>query len=215
VARFGLDPERLLVVRPRRTVDAVWAADQCLRCPAVAAVVARLERLGRVHSRRLQLAAEAGGGIGLMVTPLAGRERTFVAVAVALEGEVAFGDKGRIRHEGTKARRHEGTEGLRDQGGEDAPAIDNRQSTIDNPRYSSPRAFVPSCLGLPQSTIRNLKSSPSGPRWRLVRVTVLKVREGIPMEPFVVGLDDEAGFMPVHAVAESGTAGAEWKRAGA
>jgi len=61
--RFGLNPQRVLVVRPGRVLDAVWAAEQSLRCPAVAAVVARLERLGRVHSRRLQLAAEAGGGV--------------------------------------------------------------------------------------------------------------------------------------------------------
>lgn len=182
VVKFGLDPQRLLVVRPGRALDAVWAADQCLGCPAVAAVVARLERLGRVHSRRLQLAAEAGGGIGLVVTPLAGRERTFVAVAVALDGEVAFGDKAKSKKQKAKIGRDQGSDG---------------SIAIDNPRSSFLRASVPD----------------PGPR--LVRVTVLKVREGIPAEPFVVGLDDEAGFMPVHAVAEGGAAGAGRKRAGA
>jgi len=212
VVKFGLDPQRLLLVRPKRAVDAVWAADQCLRCPAVAAVVARLERLGRVHSRRLQLAAEAGGGIGLVVTPLAGRERTFVAVAVALEAEVAFGDKTKSKKQKAKMR-DEGTEGRRD-GGEVAFGDKSKRGrdqgsdgsiAIDNPRSSFLRASVPSCL----------RASVSTPRPRLVRVTVLKVREGIPAEPFVVGLDDEAGFMPVHAVAEGGAAGAGKKRAGA
>ncbi|MBN1510560.1 MAG: hypothetical protein JXB13_00965 [Phycisphaerae bacterium] len=212
VVKFGLDPQRLLVVRPGRALDAVWAADQCLRCPAVAAVVARLERLGRVHSRRLQLAAEAGGGIGLVVTPLAGRERTFVAVAVALDGEVAFGDKAKSKKQKAKMR-DEGTRrsgqapGRRD-GGEVAfggkarirrDEEDEEWAAIED---MNPRALIPA-------------PRPPDPRPRVVRVTVLKVREGIPAEPFVVGLDDEAGFMPVHAVVESGAAGAGRRRAGA
>ncbi len=49
------------------------ALDQALRCPAVAAVVAWPESLdGKLDGRtfrRLQLAAEQGGGLGLLIRP--------------------------------------------------------------------------------------------------------------------------------------------------
>ena len=68
-ARLGFDLTRLIVVRPREGRAALVAVDECLRCPAVAAVVAGLHRLGDVSSRRLQLAAESAGGLGLILRP--------------------------------------------------------------------------------------------------------------------------------------------------
>lgn len=62
----GLDPAALIVARADG-VDALWAAEEALRCPAVSAVAAVLPRLDLVSARRLQLAAEAGNTLGLIL----------------------------------------------------------------------------------------------------------------------------------------------------
>ena len=67
--RLGIEPQALIVVRVTSEADHVWALDQVLRCPAVAAVVAWPERLEAKTFRRLQLAAEQGGTLGLLVRP--------------------------------------------------------------------------------------------------------------------------------------------------
>jgi len=65
--RFGLPPSRLIVAQPRHHVEALWVAEEALRCPAVSAVLLGSERLDTMAMRRLQLAAETGGGIGLLL----------------------------------------------------------------------------------------------------------------------------------------------------
>ena len=67
--RLGIEPQGLIVVRVANEADHAWALDQALRCPAVAAVVARPDRLEAKTFRRLQLAAEQGGTLGLLVRP--------------------------------------------------------------------------------------------------------------------------------------------------
>jgi protein ImuA len=69
VIRLGIEPGGLLVVRVANEADHAWALDQALRCPAVAAVVAWPERLAAKTFRRLQLAAEQGGSLGLLIRP--------------------------------------------------------------------------------------------------------------------------------------------------
>lgn len=61
--------ERLLLVRPTGAGQAVRATAEALRCPAVDCVVATLEGLSRVESRQLQLSAETGGGVGVLLRP--------------------------------------------------------------------------------------------------------------------------------------------------
>jgi protein ImuA len=66
-ARFGLRPESLVLVAASG-VDSLWAAEEALRCPAVgAACLVYPKPLDMAASRRLQLAAEAGGGLGLVL----------------------------------------------------------------------------------------------------------------------------------------------------
>jgi hypothetical protein len=65
----GIDPRRLILVRARSARDELWALDQALRCRGVAAVWAWLGRLDSRAFRRLQLAAESGGTLGLLVRP--------------------------------------------------------------------------------------------------------------------------------------------------
>lgn len=72
-ARLGIDLQRLVVVHPATTADEHWALDQALRCRGVAAVLAWPEKLDGRTFRRLQLAAEEGGGLGLFIRSDAAR----------------------------------------------------------------------------------------------------------------------------------------------
>jgi protein ImuA len=67
--RYGLDPPRLLIVKARDAREVLWAFAEALACPALACVVAELDRLDLLESRRLQLAAETGGTAGIALRP--------------------------------------------------------------------------------------------------------------------------------------------------
>lgn len=68
-ARLGVALDRLVIARAPREADLLWALEQSLRCPAVGAVVCRLDRLAGRDFRRLQLAAEEGQTLGLLIRP--------------------------------------------------------------------------------------------------------------------------------------------------
>lgn len=68
-AAFGIDLKRVLVVRPENDRDETWALDQSLRSRGISAVLAWPERLSDHLFRRLQLAAEQGNTLGLLVRP--------------------------------------------------------------------------------------------------------------------------------------------------
>jgi len=72
--RLGLDLDRTIVVRPRNRQEAVWALEQALRCSGVAATLGWIDRLDDRAFRRLQLAAEHGGGWGLFLRPIEARK---------------------------------------------------------------------------------------------------------------------------------------------
>ncbi|MGQ9366880.1 ImuA family protein [Azospirillum sp. ST 5-10] len=67
LAAYGLGPERLIAVRARRDAEALWAMEEALRCRALAAVLGEVGTVDLTASRRLQLAAEAGGVTGLLL----------------------------------------------------------------------------------------------------------------------------------------------------
>lgn len=69
----AIDPERIVVIRPRNLGDAWWALEQSLRCRGVAATIAWVSRADDWTLRRWQLAAEQGGGVGLLLRPSAAR----------------------------------------------------------------------------------------------------------------------------------------------
>jgi protein ImuA len=67
--RVGLDLSNCILADPRDDDQRLWAIDQSLRCPGVSAVLADASSLDMAASRRLQLAAEAGGTLGLLARP--------------------------------------------------------------------------------------------------------------------------------------------------
>lgn len=71
----GIDLGKVIFVRPQSQADALWAVDQALRASAVAAVVAELERIDDRSARRLQLAAECGAGLALLLRSAAARKQ--------------------------------------------------------------------------------------------------------------------------------------------
>ena len=68
LAELGLAPDRLIVVRARRDAG-LWALEEVLKSPGVAAALAETPRLGLTQSRRLQLAAETGRITAFLLRP--------------------------------------------------------------------------------------------------------------------------------------------------
>jgi hypothetical protein len=69
LADAGLDPARMLVVRPRAGVDRLWAMEQALRSGACAAVLGWAGEARDPMLRRLKLAAEEGGTPAFLLRP--------------------------------------------------------------------------------------------------------------------------------------------------
>ncbi len=68
LARFGLSPAQLVTVRAGQR-DALWAMEEALRCPAIGGALLMLHDIDPPAARRLQLAAETGGALGLLLRP--------------------------------------------------------------------------------------------------------------------------------------------------
>ncbi len=70
LAARGIHADCTMILSPRSPRDEVWAIAECLRCKGVSAVIAAPPRLTRVEARRLQLAAEQGGSVGIFMRPV-------------------------------------------------------------------------------------------------------------------------------------------------
>ncbi len=66
---LGVDLSRLLLVRPTRAGDGLWAAEQALRSGVCGAVLSWSPTADLRCLRRLQLAAESGRALGLIFRP--------------------------------------------------------------------------------------------------------------------------------------------------
>jgi cell division inhibitor SulA/protein ImuA len=73
LADAGLDPARMLVVRPRAGSDRLWAMEQALRSGACAAVLGWTGAADDTALRRLKLAAEEGRTPAFLLRPAAHR----------------------------------------------------------------------------------------------------------------------------------------------
>jgi protein ImuA len=69
LADAGLDPARMLVIRPRAGQDRLWAMEQALRSGVCAAVLGWIGAAGDQALRRLKLAAEEGETPGFLLRP--------------------------------------------------------------------------------------------------------------------------------------------------
>ena len=101
LVRYGIGAGRLLVVSGlRRQADMLWAMEEALRCRAVRGVVAETGGIGLAAGRRLMLAAEGTGVVGLMLAREGGGRRGGVGVAAsrwrvtAVPGGEAAGEAG-------------------------------------------------------------------------------------------------------------------------
>ena len=81
----GVPCDHLIVLRARNEQEAFWAADQALRCSAVGAVIAPLGTLNDRLARRLQLAAESSGCVGLILRAANKPTHRFAAVRMRIE----------------------------------------------------------------------------------------------------------------------------------
>jgi protein ImuA len=102
---FGLAMEQLLILRVAHPRDALWGFEEALKCPALAAVVAELPEDGAAAdftaTRRLGLAAQKGGGLGLLLRhrlyPLPSAAMTRWQIAAAVSAPDRFGGLGATR----------------------------------------------------------------------------------------------------------------------
>ncbi len=160
---MGVPVGRLVVVRTRKPVDAFWATDQALRCEAVGAVIATRLALDAAGSRRLQLAAEGSGGMGLILSPAEARRQSFAAVQILIEPVAQCLNR--------------------------APTSEE----AGHPLY-----------------VEYTRLGRGYARW--ARVTLLKVRDGMPVGPVVVGWSDESFDVPLRSIPADRTAGGGRRR---
>jgi len=73
LANLGFDFAQIIFVRPQNRKDYLWALNQSLACRGVGAVLSWPQALDDRAFRGLQLAAEKGGGLGLLVRPVHAR----------------------------------------------------------------------------------------------------------------------------------------------
>jgi len=66
---WGMSLERLLWLQPSSVAETAWAVEQCLRCPAVGVTWFQAERIPDRVIQRWKIAAEIGGGIGVLFRP--------------------------------------------------------------------------------------------------------------------------------------------------
>ena len=78
LAQRGIPIQRLYLLRCS-PAEQCWAITESLRCKGVSAVVAAMTRLTRVEARRLQLAAERGGGAGILLRPAGNGDKIYAA----------------------------------------------------------------------------------------------------------------------------------------
>ena len=70
---LGLDPSTTVVIRPRKPSEVLWTLEQSLRTVGVGVVVCPWRQLSSRTFRRLQLAAEKGSSLGVLLRPLRAR----------------------------------------------------------------------------------------------------------------------------------------------
>jgi cell division inhibitor SulA/protein ImuA len=67
---IGLRPDKILLLRPKLTADALWSAEQVLKSGTCGALVFWQEHVRQESLRRLQVAAKSGDALFFVVRPV-------------------------------------------------------------------------------------------------------------------------------------------------
>jgi protein ImuA len=78
---FNVEPERIIFIDVESEKDLLWVTEEALKCEGLAAVVAEINNLSLIESRRLQLAVEASGVTGFILRKDASKAASTVATA--------------------------------------------------------------------------------------------------------------------------------------
>jgi len=73
---WGVPLESLLLLRPTTVAETAWTVEQCLRCPAVGVTWVQIEVLPDRVLQRWKIAAETGGGLGVLFRPARTQRQT-------------------------------------------------------------------------------------------------------------------------------------------
>ena len=78
---FNVDPERIIFIDVQSDRQALWITEEALKCAGLAAVVAEVNEVSLIESRRLQLAVESSGVTGFILRKNANKKTSTVATA--------------------------------------------------------------------------------------------------------------------------------------
>lgn len=78
---FNVEPERIIFMDVESEKDVLWIAEEALKCEGLAAVVAELNNISLIESRRLQLAVETSGVTGFILRKDENKKTSTVATA--------------------------------------------------------------------------------------------------------------------------------------
>lgn len=67
IKSFGVDPDRIIFVQMEKQKDILWALEEGLKCEGVRVVIAEVQDIDFVQSRRLQLAVEKSKVTGFVL----------------------------------------------------------------------------------------------------------------------------------------------------
>lgn len=81
LSAFNVEPERIIFMDVKTEKDVLWITEEALKCEGLAAVVAELNNLSLIESRRLQLAVEESGVTGFILRKDASKAASTVATA--------------------------------------------------------------------------------------------------------------------------------------
>jgi hypothetical protein len=91
IAAAGIPLSRLVLLWPKNEKDELWALSESLRCSGVGVALACPKQLSTIEARRLQLAAERGGGVGILLRPNSAASTPYAAatrwLVSAMSGE--------------------------------------------------------------------------------------------------------------------------------
>lgn len=78
---FNVAPDRMIFMDVKSEKDVLWITEEALKCDGLAAVVAELNNISLIESRRLQLAVEESGVTGFILRKDASKATSTVATA--------------------------------------------------------------------------------------------------------------------------------------